>query len=57
MDRLHERGLISHPKSKAKSVVLTDEGRRAAEQAFRKLFGFTPREPSGPSTRTPPIDE
>lgn len=57
MDRLHGRGLISAPKSKAKSVVLTDEGRRAAEQAFRKLFTSTPREPSGSSTQTPPIDE
>lgn len=57
MDRLHERGLISDPKSKAKSVVLTHEGRRAAEQAFRKLFGSPPRGPSGPSTQTPAIDE
>jgi mRNA-degrading endonuclease toxin of MazEF toxin-antitoxin module len=38
MDRLHEKSLISDPKSKAKSVVLTDEGRRAAEHAFRKRF-------------------
>lgn len=38
MDRLHERGLIDDPKSKAKSVVLTEEGRRAAEEAFRRRF-------------------
>lgn len=38
MDRLYEKGLISDPKSKAKSVVLTDEGLIAAEGAFRKLF-------------------
>jgi Mn-dependent DtxR family transcriptional regulator len=37
-DRLHEKGLILYPKSKAKSVVLTEEGRRAAEEAFRRLF-------------------
>lgn len=37
-DRLYEKGLILDPKSKAKSVVLTEEGRRAAEDAFRKLF-------------------
>lgn len=37
-DRLYEKGLISDPKSKAKSVVLTEEGRRAAEEAFRRLF-------------------
>ncbi len=38
MDRLHERGLISDPKSKAKSVMLTEEGQRAAGLAFQKLF-------------------
>ena len=39
MDRLHEKGLISDPRSKAKSVVLDAEGVKAAEAAFRKLFG------------------
>jgi hypothetical protein len=38
MDRLHENGLIGDPKSKAKSVVLSEEGLIAAEEAFRKLF-------------------
>jgi hypothetical protein len=38
MDRLHEKGLIGDPKSKAKSVVLSEEGLIAAEVAFRKLF-------------------
>lgn len=38
MDRLHEKGLISNPKNKDKSVVLTPEGEAAAEAAFRKLF-------------------
>ncbi len=38
MDRLHERGLISDPKSKAKSVVLTEVGREVADRAFRKRF-------------------
>jgi hypothetical protein len=37
-DRLYEKGLIGDPKSKAKSVVLTEEGKRAAEEAFRKMF-------------------
>jgi len=37
-DRLFEKGLIGDPKSKAKSVVLTEEGQRAAEEAFRRLF-------------------
>jgi len=38
MDRLHEKGLIGDPKSKAKSVVLSEEVLIAAEEAFRKLF-------------------
>jgi hypothetical protein len=37
--RLHERALISDsdPRSKAKSVALTDEGARLAEQFFTEL--------------------
>ena len=38
LDRLHECGLIFDPKTKAKSVVLTEEGRREAEGAFRRRF-------------------
>ena len=38
MDRLHEKGLISTPRSKAKSVMLDADGIKAAEAAFRKLF-------------------
>jgi hypothetical protein len=38
MDRLYEKGYISDPQSKAKSVVMTDEGYREAEESFRKLF-------------------
>jgi hypothetical protein len=39
LNRLYERGLISNPKSKAKSVELSDEGARLAEEAFRKYSG------------------
>jgi Domain of unknown function (DUF6429) len=39
LDRLHARDLISNPKSKAKSVELTEEGARLAEKAFRRHFG------------------
>ena len=39
MDRLHTEGFISDPKSKAKSVVLTDAGARKAEELFRRYFG------------------
>ncbi len=38
MDRLHEKGFISDPVGKAKSVVFTEEGLREAERLFRELF-------------------
>jgi hypothetical protein len=39
MKRLYERGCILDPKSKARSVVVTEEGKRVAEEMFRKHFG------------------
>ena len=39
MARLHEKGMISDPVSKAKSVTLSDNGLREAQAAFEKLFG------------------
>ena len=39
LDRLHRKGMIHDPVSKAKSVVLTDEGLAESERLFRKLFG------------------
>jgi hypothetical protein len=39
MNRLHEKGYISNPIGKAKSVVLTEEGLQEAERLFKKLFG------------------
>jgi hypothetical protein len=38
MNRLHEKGYISHPKSKAKSVVMTEEGAKRAQELFEKHF-------------------
>ena len=38
MDRLHVKGLISDPATKAKSVMLTEDGLRESEAAFRRLF-------------------
>lgn len=38
MARLHERGLISDPVGKQKSVVFTEEGLREADRCFNKLF-------------------
>jgi len=38
MNRLHEKGLISDPQGKAKSVVFTEAGLREAERLLQKLF-------------------
>ena len=38
LHRLHQKGLIADPANKAKSVVLSDEGRRRAEELFHALF-------------------
>ena len=38
MDRLYEKGYISDPKGKAKSVIVTKEGQKAAEELFKMLF-------------------
>ncbi len=39
MNRLHEKGYISNPVGKAKSVILTEEGLKESERLFKKLFG------------------
>lgn len=39
LSRLYEKGLISNPKGKAKSLVITDEGHRLAQELFGKHFG------------------
>ena len=39
LGRLHERGLISDPVGKAKSVMFTDEGLAKAELLLQRLFG------------------
>ena len=41
MNRLHKKGFISDPKSRAKSVVMTEEGYQLAEELFNKLFGLS----------------
>jgi len=38
MDRLHQKGWISNPKGKAKSVTVTEEGAKHSEQLFKKYF-------------------
>jgi hypothetical protein len=42
MDRLHEKGLIGDPASKAKSVVLTADGLKRSEALYFELFGKLP---------------
>ncbi len=39
LDRLCDKGFISDPKSKSKSVVLSDAGARRAQELFQKLCG------------------
>lgn len=38
LNRLHEKGFISNPKGKAKSVALSDEAAQLSEQLFNKYF-------------------
>ena len=38
LNRLHEKGMIADPVNKAKSVVLTEEGLKRAEELFRTMF-------------------
>jgi hypothetical protein len=49
LDRLHEKELISNPKGKAKSVVLTDEGYELARELFGKHFRKVKNPESQPS--------
>ena len=39
MERLHDKGLISDPVGKARSVWFTDEGLEKSEQLLQKLVG------------------
>ena len=38
LNRLHQKGFIADPVNKAKSVVLSEEGLRRAEELFKALF-------------------
>jgi hypothetical protein len=40
MERLHAKGFISDPKSKAKSVVLSEEGVNRSPELFAKHFAL-----------------
>lgn len=52
MNRLHERGWIQNPVSKAKSVGLTQEGARQAEALFEEHFGADHQKDRGRRTST-----
>jgi hypothetical protein len=39
MNRLHEKGFISDPRSKTKSVVFTEEGLVRSRQLLEQLYG------------------
>ena len=39
MNRLHEKGYITDPVTKAHSVLLTEEGTLESERLLRELFG------------------
>ena len=38
LDRLHHKGFISDPATKAKSVLLTEEGLKRSQDLFEKNF-------------------
>ena len=38
LNRLHEKGYISNPVGKAKSVIITKQGLQKSEEVFEKLF-------------------
>ena len=38
MNRLHEKGFISDPIGKTKSVLLSERGHKESEHLFRKFF-------------------
>ena len=38
LNRLHEKGFISNPKSKAKSIFFSDEGLERSEKLFKEFF-------------------
>ena len=41
LDRLHEKGYISNPKGKGKSVALSEAGAKLSGELFKKHFGLS----------------
>ena len=44
LNLLHEKGYISNPRSRARSVAFTPEGLKAAREAFMRWFGLADTE-------------
>jgi hypothetical protein len=44
MSRLHEKGFITDPVGKAKSLVFTEEGLAESRRLFEEMFGATSME-------------
>ncbi len=53
MDRLYEKGFISDPRSKAKSVILTETGIERSRELFERLFGAGKSDAGTGATRRP----
>ena len=51
LDGLHRRGWIQDPKSKARSVVLTEEGKARARELFDRYFESRANKPQEPTSR------
>jgi len=49
LDRLYQKGYIDNPKSKAKSVILTEEGEKRSEELFVKHFGLKEKKVNQPT--------
>ena len=41
MNRLHEKGYISNPRTKAKSVTVTENGAELSAELFKKYFALS----------------
>lgn len=39
LDRLYQKGFITNPKTKAQSIVVTDEGLARGKRLLEELFG------------------
>lgn len=42
MERLHQKGFISNPRTTNKAVFMTREGRARSEELFRQFFEKSP---------------